>query len=99
MVGTSVGVTGSNMASSCGKLMIIIFAAWEGARRSAEAGVRQGEDHIVPVLALGALSIAIVDAAMDLVRDFKTAHLVGASPKAMVTAQFIGASVSCVFSR
>jgi uncharacterized membrane protein YoaK (UPF0700 family) len=28
--------------------------------------VRQGEDHIVPVLALGALSIAIVDAAMDL---------------------------------
>ena len=47
---------------------------------------------------LGALSIAIVDAAMDLVRDFKTAHLVGASPRAMVTAQFIGAAVSCVFS-
>ena len=43
--------------------MIIIFAAWEGARRT-EASHEY--DHIVPVLALGALSIAIVDAAMDL---------------------------------
>jgi len=81
----AVGTTGSNVASSCGKVMIILFAAW------------YGEPRVVPVLALGALSTAVIDQALDLVRDFKTAHLVGAPPKAVFAAQCVGAAAS-VFS-
>ena len=51
----------------------------------------------VPVLALGALSTAVIDQALDLVRDFKTAHLLGAPPKAVFAAQCVGAAAS-VFS-
>eukprot|EP00941_MAST-03F_sp_MAST-3F-sp1_P004318 g4318.t1 len=93
-IGESVGVTGSNLASACGKLMICIFSVWEGVGTNPD----EGFDHVVPVLALGALSIAIVDAAMDLVRDFKTAEIIGASPQAMLAAQFLGATVSCIVS-
>lgn len=82
----AVGTTGSNVASSCGKVMIIAFASW------------YGEPRVVATLALGALSIAVIDQALDLVRDLKTAHLLRASPKAMVAAQAIGASVSILTS-
>ncbi|KAJ8605336.1 hypothetical protein CTAYLR_002389 [Chrysophaeum taylorii] len=79
----AVGTTGSNVASSCGKVMIMLFAAWYGSG-----------GHEVQTLALGALSIAVIDQALDLVRDFKTAHLLDASPAAMFLAQSFGASVS-----
>eukprot|EP00656_Telonema_subtile_P009938 TRINITY_DN14722_c0_g1_i1.p3 TRINITY_DN14722_c0_g1~~TRINITY_DN14722_c0_g1_i1.p3 ORF type:complete len:224 (+),score=58.33 TRINITY_DN14722_c0_g1_i1:152-823(+) len=85
-IAVAVGNTGVNMASSVGKLMIILYAAWLG-----------DPSHAVPTLALGALSIAVIDQALDLVRDFKTAHLVGGvSPKTMLLAQVIGALLSCV---
>ena len=77
------GTTGSNVASSAGKVMIMLFAAWY-----AEPG------HVVQTLALGALSIAIIDQALDLVRDFKTAYLVNVCPRAMFIAQSIGAGFS-----
>lgn len=77
------GMTGANVASSCGKVMIMLFAAWYGTN-----------GHVVQTLALGALSIAVIDQALDLVRDFKTAHLLSASPEAMFAAQSIGAVVS-----
>lgn len=79
----AVGMTGSNVASSCGKVMIMAFAAWYGTN-----------GHVVQTLALGALSIAVIDQALDLVRDFKTAYLLRASPSAMFVAQSIGAVVS-----
>jgi len=77
------GMTGSNVASSCGKVMIMLFAAWYGST-----------GHVVQTLALGALSVAVIDQALDLVRDFKTAHLLNASPRAMFIAQTLGALVS-----
>jgi len=79
----AVGTTGSNVASSTGKVMIMLFAAWYG-----------DPGHCVQTLALGALAIAVIDQALDLVRDFKTAHLLDASPRAMFLAQTIGAVVS-----
>jgi len=77
------GTTGSNVASSAGKVMIMVFAAWYG-----------GPGHVVQTLALGALAIAIIDQALDLVRDFKTAHLLNVSPRAMFLAQCVGAGFS-----
>jgi len=79
----AVGTTGSNVASSAGKVMIMLFAAWYGS-----------PGHVVQTLALGALSIAIIDQALDLVRDFKTAYLLHTSPRAMFIAQSIGAGFS-----
>lgn len=86
-IAVAVGTTGTNMASSCGKLMIMAFAAWY-----------HDPTKVVQVLALGSLSIAIIDQAMDLVRDFKTAHLLGASPRSMLIAQLFGATLSCIVS-
>ena len=65
-------------------VMIILFAAW------------YGEPAVVPVLALGALSTAVIDQAVDLVRDFKTAFLLDCSPRAVLYAQALGAALSVV---
>jgi len=77
-----VGTTGSNVASSAGKCMIILFACWAGS------------PEVVALLALGALSTGVIDQALDLVRDFKTAHCVGAPPRALLAAQLLGAAGS-----
>lgn len=84
----AVGVTGSNMASYAGKFMIIIFASWYGGQSSS------GMHHVVNSLALGSLSVAVIDQANDLVRDLKTAHLLGVSAMKTLVAQLIGAFAS-----
>ena len=59
---------------------------------------RYGRPAVVPVLALGALSTGVIDQALDLVRDFRTARLLGAPAKALLAAQLVGAVVSVVTS-
>ena len=76
-----VGLTDWNVASALGKLVMFIFGAWSSG-------------SIIPPLLLCQYTIIGCGQAADLMQDFKTGYLVGASPRAMYIAQFIGAFMS-----
>lgn len=77
-------MTDWDVSSSFGKLMMFPLGAWN----------RGGS--LIPSLAVCMITISGCGAAGALMQDFKTAYLLGTSPKAMVCAQLIGATVGCL---
>ncbi|EFN55181.1 hypothetical protein CHLNCDRAFT_57961 [Chlorella variabilis] len=82
------GLTDWNMASLYGKLAIFLFAAWAGL----DAG------GVITGLAVCGVMFASVGAASDLMQDFRTGYLTLSSPRAMFTAQLVGAVMGCVIA-
>jgi len=76
------GLTDWNLASSFGKLVMFIAGAWSNT------------PEVVPVLILCQITIAGCSQATDLMQDFKTGYLTGASPRSMYLAQFVGCGAS-----
>ncbi|CAD6263003.1 unnamed protein product [Miscanthus lutarioriparius] len=87
-----IGLTDWSLASTYGKLAILIFGAWAGA---SNGGVLGG-------LAACGVMMSIVSTAADLMQDFKTGYLTLASPRSMFISQVIGTAMGrviapCVF--
>ncbi|XXG39530.1 hypothetical protein AAC387_Pa01g0469 [Persea americana] len=79
------GLTDWSLASSYGKLAIMIFGAWVGVNGGVLAG-----------LASCTVMMSIVSNASDLMQDFKTGYLTLASPRSMFISQAIGTAIGCV---
>ncbi|XP_066349712.1 LOW QUALITY PROTEIN: probable metal-nicotianamine transporter YSL12 [Miscanthus floridulus] len=87
-----IGLTDWSLASTYGKLAILIFGAWAGA---SNGGVLGG-------LAACGVMMSIVSTAADLMQDFKTGYLTLASPRSMFISQVIVTAMGrviapCVF--
>ncbi|RWR92594.1 Oligopeptide transporter [Cinnamomum micranthum f. kanehirae] len=80
------GLTDWSLASSYGKLAIILFGAWVGL----------GNGGVLAGLASCGVMMSIVSTASDLMQDFKTGYLTLASPRAMFISQVIGTAMGCV---
>ena len=81
----ALGDTDINPVSGIGKLTQAVFAAVAPGR-------------VMSNLVAGAASEAAAQQAGDMMQDFKTAYLLGVSPRAQFVAMFIGSAVSCVVS-
>eukprot|EP00803_Ostreobium_quekettii_P003250 evm.model.scf_709EXC.8 EVM.evm.TU.scf_709EXC.8 scf_709EXC:60379-67519(-) len=77
----ALGETDLNPVSGVGKISQIVFA-----------GLAPG--RVVPNLIAGAIAEAGATQAGDMMQDFKTAHLLGVSPRPQFIAQLIGATLS-----
>lgn len=80
------GLTDWSLASSYGKLAIVLFGAWVGL----------GNGGVLAGLASCGVMMSIVSTASDLMQDFKTGYLTLASPRAMFISQVIGTAMGCV---
>ncbi|KAF0693715.1 Aste57867_15355 [Aphanomyces stellatus] len=78
-----VGLTDWNISSAVGKLIIFIIGSWSD------------DGSIVASLLLCQMVIVGCSQAADLMQDFKTGYLVGASAKSMIVSQIFGAIMSC----
>lgn len=81
------GLTDWSLASSYGKLAIMIFGAWTGSKGGVLAG-----------LASCTVMMSIVSNASDLMQDFKTGYLTLASPRSMFISQAIGTAIGCAIA-
>ncbi|KAF9624026.1 hypothetical protein IFM89_007724 [Coptis chinensis] len=79
------GLTDWSLASSYGKIAIIVLAAWVGDNGGVIAG-----------LAACGVMMSIVSTASDLMQDFKTGYLTLASPRSMFCSQIIGTLIGCL---
>ncbi|RVW14322.1 putative metal-nicotianamine transporter YSL7 [Vitis vinifera] len=82
------GLTDWSLASTYGKFAIFTIGAWAGA---AHGGVVAG-------LAACGVMMNIVSTTSDLMQDFKTGHLIVASPRSMFVSQLIGTAMGCVIA-
>ncbi|KAG6482866.1 probable metal-nicotianamine transporter YSL14 [Zingiber officinale] len=82
------GLTDWSLASTYGKLAILIIGAWAGA---SHGGILAG-------LAACGVMMSIVSTASDLMQDFKTGYLTLASPRSMFISQVIGTAMGCVIA-
>lgn len=76
-----VGMSDWNIASALGKLLMFLMGTWDNS-------------SILPALLLCQCIIVACSQAADLMQDFKTGFIVGARPKSMYIAQFVGAIAS-----
>ncbi|RHY02174.1 hypothetical protein DYB25_011867 [Aphanomyces astaci] len=79
-----VGMTDWNISSAVGKLIIFIIGGWSQ------------DGSIIAGLLMCQMVIVGCSQAADLMQDFKTGYLVGASAKSMIIAQIFGAVMSCL---
>ncbi|RHY30143.1 hypothetical protein DYB32_004618 [Aphanomyces invadans] len=79
-----VGMTDWNISSAVGKLIIFIIGGWSQ------------DGSIIAGLLMCQMVIVGCSQAADLMQDFKTGYLVGASAKSMIVSQIFGAVMSCV---
>ncbi|EQC42264.1 hypothetical protein SDRG_00004 [Saprolegnia diclina VS20] len=80
------GMTDWNVSSAVGKLILFVIGSWT-----------DGNDKsIIASLILCQMVIVGCSQAADLMQDFKTGYLVGASAKSMIVAQIFGACMSCL---
>ncbi|KDO19214.1 hypothetical protein SPRG_21598 [Saprolegnia parasitica CBS 223.65] len=80
------GMTDWNVSSAVGKLILFVIGSWT-----------DGNDKsIIASLILCQMVIVGCSQAADLMQDFKTGYLVGASAKSMIIAQIFGACMSCL---
>ena len=82
------GLTDWSLASTYGKFAIFTIGAWAG---GAHGGVIAG-------LAACGVMMNIVSTTSDLMQDFKTGHLIVASPRSMFVSQLIGTAMGCVIA-
>ncbi|OQR91549.1 metal-nicotianamine transporter YSL6-like isoform 1 [Thraustotheca clavata] len=80
-----VGMTDWNISSAVGKLILFIIGSWSGDDKS-----------VIPSLLMCQMVIVGCSQAADLMQDFKTGYLVGASATSMIKSQIIGACLSCL---
>ncbi|KAF0693714.1 Aste57867_15354 [Aphanomyces stellatus] len=78
-----VGMTDWNISSAVGKLIIFIIGSWSD------------DGSIIASLLMCQMVIVGCSQAADLMQDFKTGYLVGASAKSMIVSQIFGAIMSC----
>ncbi|KAG9405496.1 hypothetical protein AC1031_003387 [Aphanomyces cochlioides] len=79
-----VGMTDWNISSAVGKLIIFVIGGWTQ------------DGSIIAGLLMCQMVIVGCSQAADLMQDFKTGYLVGASAKSMIIAQIFGACMSCL---
>ncbi|OQR80644.1 hypothetical protein ACHHYP_17378 [Achlya hypogyna] len=79
-----VGMTDWNISSAVGKLILFVIGSWSE------------DGSIIASLLLCQMVIVGCSQAADLMQDFKTGYLVGASAKSMIVAQIFGACMSCI---
>eukprot|EP00253_Pinus_taeda_P008834 PITA_08834 len=82
------GLTDWNLASTYGKLAILIFEAWAG----------KDDSGLLAGLASCGVMMSIVSTAADLMQDFKTGYLTLSSPMSIFLSQVIGAGMGCIIA-
>ncbi|KAI4356960.1 hypothetical protein L6164_000937 [Bauhinia variegata] len=82
------GLTDWSLASSYGKIAILIFSGWVGL----------GNGGVIAGLASCGVMMSIVSTASDLMQDFKTGYLTLASPRSMFFSQVFGTAMGCLMS-
>ncbi|KAF9589669.1 hypothetical protein IFM89_026924 [Coptis chinensis] len=82
------GLTDWSLASSYGKIAILVLSAWVG---DADGGVIAG-------LAACGVMMSIVSSASDLMQDFRTGYLTLSSSRSMFFSQIIGTVIGCITS-
>ncbi|KAE8819810.1 putative metal-nicotianamine transporter YSL7 [Hordeum vulgare] len=80
------GITDMNMATTYGKIAMLIFSSWVGLR---DGGVVAG-------LAACAIIVSNVSTASDLMQDHKTGYITLTSPHTITICQAAGTALGCV---
>uniref|UniRef100_A0ACD5V4N7 Uncharacterized protein n=1 Tax=Avena sativa TaxID=4498 RepID=A0ACD5V4N7_AVESA len=82
------GITDMNIASTYGKIAILIFSSWVGLQ---DGGVVAG-------LAACAIIVSNVSTASDLMQDYKTGYITLTSPHTISISQSAGTALGCVIN-
>uniref|UniRef100_A0ACD5UVN0 Uncharacterized protein n=1 Tax=Avena sativa TaxID=4498 RepID=A0ACD5UVN0_AVESA len=82
------GITDMNIASTYGKIAILIFSSWVGLQ---DGGVVAG-------LAACAIIVSNVSTASDLMQDYKTGYITLTSPHTISISQIAGTALGCVIN-